>query len=99
ALARGAVVERGVDMGAEVGGDVEAFVTPALAVGELGRLATEDCGHHPRSFVSGSDWLDVRNEVGGPAPGSFGHPFDVASIEEARQVDDARHEADRCITG
>ena len=92
ALALGAVVERRVDMGAEVGVDVQPLGAPALAIGQVVFLAGEGGAHGLGAFEGGALVLDLGHHRCDALAAVLGELLDVAGIERAGEVDEVHRE-------
>ena len=87
-LAGRAVVERGVDVRAEMTVDPKLLFPPTLAVRQIVSGATEQCAHHVRPFARRLDGFDLGNEHGGSRARGLRQAFEVGCVESTRQIDE-----------
>jgi hypothetical protein len=93
ALASGAVVQRCVHMGAEVGVDVQPLGPPPFAIGQIILLAGKGGAHGLGAFEAGALVLDLGNHRGHPLAPVLGKLLEVAGIERASEVDELHRRA------
>ena len=91
----GAVVERRVHVGAEVGVDVQPLGAPALAVGQIVLLAGEGGAYGLGAFEGGALVLDLGNHRRHALAPVFGELLDVARIERTGEIDELHRRAPR----